>query len=527
MTLSGQSQVSLEAQAARLVAILNSAVTPIITIDSAGRIESVNPATITLFGYAAGEIVGRNVNVLMPEPYHTQHDRYLVNYLETGERKIIGIGREVTARRKDGSTFPISLAVSEFVVDGHRHFSGIITDLSAFRAAEQALKDSDRRLAQAQKLEAIGQLAGGIAHDFNNLLTVITGNLEFIEMHLDRNPGNLADKLRTFLEHAQKAADTSAELTDRLLTFGRRRVLEPKPLIINELVLTTTELLKRTLGEQVAVSTKLAPSLWLTLTDAGQVESAIVNLAINARDAMPSGGRLLIETDNVVADEDHITDGSAPGEYVLVSVSDTGTGMPREVIERAFEPFFTTKEVGRGTGLGLAMVYGFAKQSGGYATIYSELGHGTTINIYLPRAGAGASQTAAARASLNVDKGDGETILVVEDEERVLRLAVSRLEELGYRVVESNNGVAALQILSSGIPIDLVFTDLIMPCGVSGMELARRARVINPSVKVLLTTGYSEELISAEDVREERFRVLRKPYRLAELAKTVREVFAN
>ena len=271
----------------------------------------------------------------------------------------------MTARRKDGSTFPISLAVSEFVAEGRRHFSGIITDLSAFRAAEQALKDSERRLAQAQKLEAIGQLAGGIAHDLNNLLTVITGNLELMEMRLDRHPGRLADELRTFLEHSQKAADTSAQLTDRLLTFGRRRVLEPRPLVINELVITTSELLRRTLGEPVAVSTKLAPDLWLTLADVGQVESAIVNLAVNARDAMPSGGRLLIETQNVVAANHHITAGSEPGDYVLLSVSDTGSGMPREVLERAFEPFFTTKEIGRGTGLGLAMVYGFAKQSGG------------------------------------------------------------------------------------------------------------------------------------------------------------------
>ena len=503
-----------------------SAATPILTIDSGGRIESINPATTALFGYLAHEIVGANVKILMPEPYQSEHDGYLARYLATGERKIIGIGREVMARRKDGSTFPISLAVSEFMADGRRHFTGIITDLSASRTAEEALKDSERRLAQAQKLEAIGQLAGGIAHDFNNLLTVITGNLELIEMRLDRHPGPLADSLRTYLDHAQKAADTSAQLTDRLLTFGRRRLLEPRPLAINELVITTSELLKRTLGEQIAVSTKLAPDLWLTLTDVGQIESAIINLAVNARDAMPDGGRLLIETRNVIADRDGVTNGSLPGEYVVLSVSDTGKGMAPEVVERAFEPFFTTKDVGHGTGLGLAMVYGFAVQSGGYATIYSEVGHGTTVNICLPRARDANRQTAALRPASTAAGGRGETVLVVEDETRLLTLAVTRLQELGYRVIEAANGVAALKVLDSDARIDLVFTDLIMPCGVSGLEIARRARLRSPPARVLLTTGYSEELIKADDVREAHFKILRKPYRLSELAKAIREAMA-
>jgi PAS domain S-box-containing protein len=518
---------SLEGQAARLVALLESAATPILTIDHKGRIESINPATTELFGYREDELIGVNVSILMPEPYKGEHDGYLARYIETGERKIIGIGREVTARRKDGSVLPIGLAVSEFVADGERFFTGIITDLSASRAAEQALKDSERRLAQAQKLEAIGQLAGGIAHDFNNLLTVISGNLELIEMRLERHPGPFAVAIRTYLEHAQKAADTSAQLTDRLLTFGRRRLLEPRPLVINELVVSTTELLRRTLGEQVAVSTKLAPDLWLTLTDVGQVESAIVNLAVNARDAMSTGGRLVIETRNVVADGDDIADGSGAGEYVLLSVSDTGKGMPPEIVERAFEPFFTTKDAGRGTGLGLAMVYGFAKQSGGHATIYSEVGHGTSVNIYLPRASATPAPSISAEAPPSAGGGSGERILVVEDEERLLTLAVTRLKELGYRVVEASNGTAALKVLDSDTRIDLIFTDLVMPCGVSGLEIARRGRARTPAAKVLLTTGYSEELVRTEDAREQGLRVLRKPYRLAELAKAIREVMAS
>ncbi len=319
----------------------------------------------------------------MPEPFHSEHDTYLSNYLATGKRKIIGIGREVIGKRKDGTNFPLDLAVSEFVADGVRYFAGIITNLSDRKRVEEALLDSERKLAQAQRLEAVGQLTGGIAHDFNNLLTVITGNLELIEMRIQD------ETLRKMLRDSQEAADLGAKLTSRLLAFARRSHLEPETLEINNLVLNVTSMLRRTLGEQISLSTVLAPDLWLVKTDPTQAESSLVNLAINARDAMPKGGKLIVETRNAQMEE--IRSGSTielpRGDYVQISVSDTGVGMPAEVKDRAFEPFFTTKTRGHGTGLGLSMVYGFAKQSGGHVTIYSEMGHGTIINIYLPAYG--------------------------------------------------------------------------------------------------------------------------------------------
>jgi PAS domain S-box-containing protein len=372
---------SPEAQAAKLRGILESAVTAIITIDDRGLIESINPATERLFGCGAKEVIGQNVKVLMPEPYKAEHDGYIANHLATGVKKIIGIGREVSGRRKDGTTFPLHLSVSAFEADGRRYFTGMIHDLSDRKHVEEALRESERRLAQAQKMEAVGQLTGGIAHDFNNLLLVISGNLELLELHLER------DDAKVLLKGAQDAAGLGSQLTDRLLTFARRRHMDPQIIQLNDLVVSITDMLRRTLGEHIALSTSLSRDVWAIRADAGQVQGAIVNMAVNARDAMAKGGKLVVESRNMMLDADHSDFQSElkPGEYVQLSISDTGAGMAPEVRDRAFEPFFTTKEMGRGTGLGLAMVYGFVKQSGGHVTIYSEVGHGTTINLYFPR----------------------------------------------------------------------------------------------------------------------------------------------
>jgi PAS domain S-box-containing protein len=517
---------SIAAQAAKLEGILQSAVTAIITIDEKGLIENINPATERLFGYSADELVGRNVKLLMPEPYRSGHDRYIANHLATGIKKIIGIGREVSGRRKDGSTFPLHLAVSAFEADGRRYFTGIIHDLSDRQQVEEALRESERRLAQSQKMEAVGQLTGGIAHDFNNLLLVITGNLELLEAQLDR------DDLKAFLKEAQDAAMLGARLTDQLLTFARRRHLEAHNIRLNDLVLGITDMLRRTLGEHISLSTSLTRNLWETRADAAQVQSAIVNLAVNARDAMPKGGRLIIETRNVELDK--LDGGEAgadaevkAGEYVLLALSDTGVGMPGDVRDRAFEPFFTTKEPGRGTGLGLAMVYGFVKQTGGHVTIYSEVGHGTIINLYLPRATAPGGEEPADRSPSSADPLAHEVILVVEDDERVRRLAITRLKGIGYKVLQAANGPEALAVLSGGDHIDLLFTDLVMPGGLSGREVANKAKELRPGIKVLLTSGYAEELVQGEDLQREHLKVLRKPYRQADLVMALRGILGE
>jgi PAS domain S-box-containing protein len=519
MTIARHS-VSAEAQAAKLRAMLETAVTAIITIDQGGVIESVNPATERLFGYAAAELVGQNVKILMPEPFKAEHDRYIHNYLATGTKKIIGIGREVSGRRKDGTVFPLHLSVSEFETGGGRYFTGMIHDLSDRKHVEEALRESERRLAHAQKMEAVGQLTGGIAHDFNNLLLVASGNLELLE------PYQTVAEARELLEDAREAVALGSRLTDQLLTFARRRHMNVQVIQVNELVVGTSDLLRRSLGEHIALSTSLARDVWPISADPGQVQSAIVNLAVNARDAMPKGGKLIIETRRLALDDQHADFHGElkPGDYVQLSISDTGVGMPPEVRDRAFEPFFTTKEKGRGTGLGLAMVYGFMKQCGGHVTIYSEAGHGTTVNLYFPRAD-GAKRTPVARA--HAEPHAQGTILVVEDDARVRKLTIMRLKMMGYDVLEASDGPKALDILRGGEAVDLVFTDLIMPGGLSGRDVANRARELNPGIKVLLTSGYAEELVHGDELNREQLKLLRKPYQQAELAAAIREVLGN
>ncbi|MBS3848846.1 PAS domain S-box protein [Devosia sp. BSSL-BM10] len=499
---------SLLGQARKLQSILQSAVDGIITIDDHGHITTVNPAAARLFGYSPEEFLGRNVHFLMPEPYHAEHDGYLHNYRTTGHRRIIGIGREVSGRRSDGSLFPMHLAVSEFEMDGRTYFTGIIHDLSAHKATELALR-------QAQKMEAMGQLTGGIAHDFNNLLTVIIGNLEMLE-------GKLTTPLqRELTTEALDAADLGARLTTRLLAFARRSHLEPESINLNSFVLGLTDMLHRTLGETIYLSNALTPSLWPVRVDPSQVESAIVNLTVNARDAMPEGGRLVIETSNAVVDEEmgQQLDGLSPGDYVRLTVSDSGEGMSESVRERAFEPFFTTKEQGRGTGLGLSMIYGFAKQSGGLATIDSGPGKGTIVSIFLPRHRV--EPVVVADSELEALAGAGQTILAVEDDERVRKLTVTRLTQLGYTVISAASGAEAIELLASGKLADLLFSDVVMPGGMSGFELRAKVQALYPNMPVLLTSGYAEEMSRDAPEHGEKLKILRKPYRLADLADAI------
>jgi PAS domain S-box-containing protein len=625
----------------QLAAMLQSAVDAIISIDTAGAIESVNPATERLFGYDARELVGQNVKMLMPAPYRNQHDSYIQQHRETGQRKIIGIGREVVGQRKNGSTFPMHLSVSEYEIDGERHFAGIVHDLTAQRQAEAKslrqetlfeaiihdapqgiiIANEDRKiflvnpaatrifgyapdeligknfrfvyatdedfqrvaslrlnvgsapraadpirvmyrrkngetfpgetiatiirdphgkvlglmglvrdiaeqlkqeeaLSKGQRMDALGQLTGGIAHDFNNLLTIIMGSHELFEASSDMG------EARELIRRANEAAEMGARLTGRLLTFSRQRKLEPATVNLNEQILNMMELLRRSIDETITVDTSLAADLWAVRVDPSEIENAILNLAINARDAMPHGGRLILETQCIALDDTqaHAYD-LTPGDYVRLSVSDTGSGMPPEVVARAFEPFFTTKPAGRGTGLGLASIHGFVKQSGGHATIYSEPGRGTTVNLYLPRTVAHESR-ASPGAAKEVSVAVGEMVLVVEDNPELRKLSLRRLKLLGYRVIEAESGPAALAVLDAGERIDLVFSDVVMPGGMTGYELAIHARQRIPLLKVLLTSGYDAALASAQDTTGSELRVLRKPYKQAELARALREVLA-
>jgi PAS domain S-box-containing protein len=507
-----QAEEALREREARLSSVISTAPDAIITIDERGIVQSFSNTAETLFGYAAGEVIGHNVKVLMPQPHRGKHDGYLARYRRTGEKRIIGIGRQVEAQRKDGTIFPMELSVGEFLLGTTRIYTGFIRDVTARAKMEQ-------ELLPAQKMEAIGQLTGGLAHDFNNLLTVITGNLEMLADRLTN-----ADHL-SLLTEAQEAAELGGKLAGRLLAFGRRQPLNPKPINLSELAAGMADLLNRSLGELVRLETRLAPDLRMTMADPGQVENALLNLAINARDAMPDGGRLLIETSEVEIDEDalavHVE--VVPGPYAMLAVTDTGTGMTAEARQRAFEPFFTTKGPGGGSGLGLSMVYGFVKQSGGHVQIYSELGHGTTVRLYLPiRDHDG--RLAASRAARPADVVGGETILVVEDDQRVRRVSVRRLKELGYKVIETDSGPAALRMLDQGNPIDLVFTDMVMPGGMTGLDLAREVRRRRPALKVLFTSGYADPAMMAGGTLTAEDGWLGKPYSRADLASKLREL---
>jgi len=635
-------QEPIHSRPAMLRAILESAVTAILAIDRSGRIHTVNPATERMFGYTNAEMLGQPVNMLMPEPYRTHHDRYIENYLQSGEKKIIGIGREVEGRRKDGSIFPIHLAVGEFEVGGESYFSGIINDLSArarlqaeidrqsllfqtvfdhvpeplvisapdgviillnpaatrmfgwkadeaigldlsaffedpeilnqleedlvksgadsnppsaeisailrrkdgttfpgrghiavingtdqspmavvslIRDATEELKQKEAAL-KSQRLEAIGQLTGGIAHDFNNLLTIISGNLELLEDSISH-----AQDVE-LLSRASRAADSGARLTNRLLTFARRRHLAPEVINLNEQVRAMTELLRRTIGDTIELHTHLSPDLWLTRVDAGEVEAAVLNLAINARDAMPAGGRLSIRTDNATLEEGE-TGFEGPlvaGDYVRISVSDNGTGMSKDVLKRVFEPFFTTKPPGRGTGLGLSTIYGFVKQSNGNITIYSEPGVGTTVNLYLPRCGDGGSVQRPAPPSRDAETSNGERVLVVEDNRDVRALTVKRLERLGYQVIECNTAAEAKDALEKGLKVDAIFSDIMMPGGLTGTDLGRWVSQHRPALPVILTTGFADEAAGNTVTQHDTWPILRKPYTQKDLANVMRTV---
>jgi len=506
------SQKSLRESTARMTAVFETAVDGFIMIDARGRILLFNPACERLFGYRVAEVFQENVKMLMPHDYSAHHDEYLVNYHQTGERKIIGIGREVVARRKDGSTFPIDLSIGEAKQDGESVFVGIIHDLSSRRQTEEQLR-------QAQKMEVVGQLAGGIAHDFNNLLTVIVVNAE----HVGEELQSRAD-LQPILHDICLAGERGAELTRRLLAFSRKQLLQPVAIDCHDLLGGMKKMLSRTLRENIEISVTSRPGTVLAFADVAQLESAVLNLAVNAQDAMPEGGHLILGSETVLVEEQERNDhgGIGAGAYAVIAVTDDGDGMTPEVIAHAFEPFFTTKEVGKGSGLGLSMVFGFARQSGGRATIYSEPRLGTVVRLYLPRVTAEERSTSTPAVDAILPRGS-ETILIVEDDPFVRAAVVRRFESLGYDVILAANGKDALLKLEAGPDIDMVFTDVVMPGGMSGWELGELVRQLRPGLPIMFSSGYPREALLEQARSFKDAIILAKPYSKAELAVRLRE----
>jgi PAS domain S-box-containing protein len=636
---------------ALLRAVVDAAVDAIILIDEVGTILAFNPGAERMFDYRAAEVLGQNVKMLMPEPYHSEHDGYLDRYRRTGERRIIGIGRQVEGRRKNGATFPIDLAVSELRAGGRVVYSGIARDLSAAKAAAAALRQSEEslrllvegvvdhamlllqpdgtigswnagaqrmfgytgeqvlgrnvemlhspdipaepllaeaaaygkietrerraradgsefmaevivaaiyaddgslrgfakvvhditlqqaeearrealedQLRQTQRLESVGQLAGGVAHDFNNLLSVVLGSITLLEgtlkQVLEGSPER--DQVLSDLRLVEEAARRGAALTRQLLTFSRRDVVAPQVVDVDEVVESVSEMLRRTIGEHIEL--RVNPSdetRWRVLIDRGQLEQVLVNLAVNARDAMSDrGGVLTVETRNVELDEAFLQPEArmTPGPYVVLVVSDNGVGMEPEVAARAFEPFFTTKPPGSGTGLGLATLYGIVTGAGGVIRLYSEPGIGTTVKVYLPATSADVQPSVPTGEPEYRVRAGNEHILLVEDEPAVRDLARRLLCDAGYEVQVAADGPEALRVWEErDRDIDLVLTDLIMP-GMSGRELAHRLRAQRPDVNILFMSGYTAGLLGTQAFLEEGEELIEKPFTKALLLRKV------
>jgi PAS domain S-box-containing protein len=482
-----------------------------IIVDRHGRILLASHRVETMFGYRADELVGQSINVLVPDRYRGVHSEHVRRYGAAPDVRNMGAGRELFALRKDGSEFPVAINLGPDETPDGPVVIAAVRDISEAKTMESQLR-------QAQKMESIGNLTGGLAHDFNNLLGVVIGNLDLLSDQLKDDP--LAGELgREALEAALRGAD----LTQRLLAFARRQPLRPQRLSVNDIVERVSRLVGRMILENIEISLELGTDVWPVTVDPSQLEASLVNIINNAGDAMPDGGMLVIVTGNRYLDEDYVAGhpGLMAGDYVMIEISDTGTGMPSEVVAQIFEPFFTTKAEGKGTGLGLSMVFGFIKQSGGHVNVYSEVGVGTTFRLYLPRTVAAGELDAMAAAS-GPERGGSETVLAVEDNPGLRRVVARQLRELGYRLLEAPDGAGAVQILENE-PVDLLFTDVVMPGGMSGFDLARLAAERWPAMKVVLTSGFPQVKAAGNGDRPLNLRLLTKPYRRTDLARILRE----
>ena len=536
---------------ARASALIETAPDAVVVVDASGRVVLVNAQTEALFGYARDELLGAPIELLVPAHARGDHVARRDRYIDHPSVRPMGSGLDLSGRRKDGSEVPVEISLSPLRIDDGMLISAAIRDITDRREAQRALRQArdelearvrertaeleqagralqsemadrhqaERALHQAQKMEAVGQLTGGVAHDFNNLLTVVMGNLQLLAAY------HQGDAYSEELTHgALTAARRGADLNRTLLAFSRKQRLAPVAVDFNEMTLAMERMLRRTLGEQVQIVVVRDDDLPSAVVDMAQLETALLNLAVNARDAMPGGGTLTIETGTVLFDEHSaaLEGDVAPGHYVMLAVSDTGEGMPPEVAARAFEPFFTTKETGKGSGLGLAMVYGFVKQSGGHVKIYSESGIGTTVKLFLPRIAAPAEAAQAPTPGAAAQPSGRETIVLVEDEEFVRKLARRVLTGLGYRVLEAGDGKSALALLDAHPEVALLFTDVVLPGGMNGPDIAREAQARRPGLKVLYTSGYTGNAIQQLEALSVPVRLISKPYAIEDLAQTVR-----
>jgi PAS domain S-box-containing protein len=487
-----------------------------LTTDDRLMFEDVNPAGANLYGRSRDEIIGRTAIEIDSQEGAESINRNGRMALLSGRTVTYEISR--TFRSRPRCTINIIVAPVEVSENG-----GFVLvcgrDLTEQRQAEEALR-------QSQKMDAIGQLTGGIAHDFNNLLAAVMGSLELMQSRIARGRVN---EIHRYVATAQEAVKRAAALTHRLLAFSRRQTLSPTLTDLNHLVKSIEDLIRRTIGPQIKLEVIAAGSLWMTQVDQNQLENALLNLCINARDAMPDGGRVTVETANFLVDERLASESDmSPGQYVALSVSDTGSGMTPEVMSRAFDPFFTTKPMGAGTGLGLSMIYGFAKQSGGQVRIYSEAGHGATVCIYFPRivsegelARVTAELVAAPRAT------PGEAVLVVDDEELVRLLMIDVLEDLGYSSLEAGDAHSALKTLRSNARVDLLVTDVGLPGGMNGCQLAEAARTLRPDLKILFITGYAENAVIGDGNLESGMQILIKPFAMEALGAKVSDMIRH
>jgi PAS domain S-box-containing protein len=496
--------------------VIENALEAFVQTDEGGHILEWNPQAEAIFGWSRQEAVGRHlIGLLLPEALRPSYESMKERMVRKEESAGVGQRFETEAMRKDGDEIKVEVSLKALRRRGGYVFNAFVRDLTQKIAAEEQLR-------QAQKMEAIGQLTGGVAHDFNNVLTVITGTIEILAAEVSAKPG-----LASIAKLISEAADRGAELTSHLLAFARKQPLRPHEVDVNRLVVEAAKLMRPTLGEHIEIKSTLMEQVWTALVDPSQLSSALLNLAINARDAMPNGGKLVLETKNVTFDEEYAAANGdvQPGNYVMVAVSDTGAGIPAAIIDRVFEPFFSTKEVGKGTGLGLSMVYGFVKQSGGHIKVYSEEGHGTTFRLYLPQADAPAAQIAEPLAA--EIEGGNETILVVEDDELVRAYVSAQLQGLGYKTLSAANGTEALAIADSGAAFDLLFTDVIMPGPFNGRQLAAEMMQRRPPLKVLFTSGYTENAIIHHGRLDSGVLLLAKPYRKLDLARMLRLALAS